>query len=132
LIIRMRILETPLFVELQKQQQISPAPVREAIRRHGREILLAAGTRLSENACFYIFSAYVIAYAKDVLKTETGTVLMALNVAAALEFFTIPFFCLLSHRFSRTGLYVTGSGFLLIFAFPYFYLLLTRHPSCNI
>src|SRR5262249_31749111 len=97
-------------------------------RRHGVEILLAAGTRLTENACFYLFTAYVITYVKGVLHMDTGVVLVALNVAAAVEFFTIPLYGLLSDHFSRKGLYVAGCLFLILFAFPYFALLGTRDP----
>jgi metabolite-proton symporter len=128
LLIRVRILETPLFTELQKADQLAHAPVQEAVRRHGREILLAAGTRLAENSCFYLFSAYVIVYAKDVLKMDIGTVLAAVNVAAAVEFFTIPLYGVLSDRFSRRGLYVAGCLFLMLFSFPYFFLLETLEP----
>ena len=38
----------------------------------------------------------VIAYAKEVLRIDPGRVLLAVNLAAAVEFFTIPLFGLLS------------------------------------
>src|SRR5262249_25402665 len=68
LLIRVRILETPLFRQLQQTNQVARAPVTEALRRHWGAILLAAGARLAENACFYLFSAYVLAYGKTVLR----------------------------------------------------------------
>src|SRR5262249_54070932 len=37
LVIRMRILETPLFAQLQESNQVARAPVTEAIRGHWRE-----------------------------------------------------------------------------------------------
>src|SRR5207237_4600788 len=70
LLIRLRILETPLFAALQEQKQVAEAPVRETIRRHWREILLAAGARLTENACFYLFALSTISYGKTVLKLK--------------------------------------------------------------
>jgi MFS transporter, MHS family, shikimate and dehydroshikimate transport protein len=129
LLIRIRILETPLFTELQKSGALAIAPVREAIRRHARDILLAAGARLAENSCFYLFSAYVIAYVKDVLTMDVGTILAAVNMAAAVEFFTIPLYGILSDRFSRRGMYVAGCLFLIVFAFPYFALLESRQSA---
>ena len=60
LLIRLRILETPLFVALQEQNQLAEDPLRETLRKHWREILLAAGGRIAENACFYLFSVSVI------------------------------------------------------------------------
>ncbi len=129
LFIRVRILETPLFRRLQAANQVAQSPVREVIRRNWREILLAAGTRLSENACFYLFSVYVLAYAGEVLHVETRSVLWAVNLAAAVEFFTIPLFGLLSDRWSRKGVYALGCLFLMAFAFPYYAMLTTRQPA---
>jgi metabolite-proton symporter len=129
LLIRMRILETPLFRQLQDRKELAHAPVSEAVRRHWREILLAAGARLSENSCFYLFSVSIIDYGKNVLQVETQWVMLAVNVAAAVEFFTIPLYGLLSDRLSRRRVYVLGSLFLIVFALPYYALLETRQPG---
>jgi MFS family permease len=128
LVIRLRILETPLYRQLQATEKVAEAPVREVIRRHWREILLAAGARISENSCFYLFSMYVIAYGKEVLRVEARLILWAVNVAAALEFFTIPLFGILSDFWSRKSTYMLGCLFLISFAFPYYALLETREP----
>jgi metabolite-proton symporter len=129
LVIRAQVSETPLFAQLQQARQVSQAPIREAIHRYWRQILLAAGARVSENSCFYLFSVYVLAYGKDRLGLKTDDLLqLAVTVAAALEFFTIPLFGLLSDRWSRKGTFVAGSLFLLVFALPYLALLETRQP----
>jgi metabolite-proton symporter len=129
LLIRLRILETPLYRQLLVTEQVAQAPVREVIRRHWREILLAAGARISENSCFYLFSLYVIAYAKEALRVEARLILWAVSGAAALEFFTIPVFGTLSDLWSRKNTYVLGCLFLSGFAFPYYALLGTREPA---
>src|SRR5262249_6553644 len=64
---RVRILETPLFRQLQAADNIARAPVTEALRRHGREIVLAGGARIAEQSCFYLFSTYILAYPTHVL-----------------------------------------------------------------
>jgi MHS family shikimate/dehydroshikimate transporter-like MFS transporter len=126
LLIRIRILETPLFAELKEKNQVSRAPVTEAVRGHWREILLAAGSRISENSCFYLFSVYVLTYGSIVLDVEKSLMLRAVSLAAAIEFFTIPLFGILSDRFSRKGTYILGCVFVALFAFPYYALLNTR------
>jgi MHS family shikimate/dehydroshikimate transporter-like MFS transporter len=55
--------------------------------------------------------------------------LQAVNVAAAVEFFTIPLFGILSDRLSRRHTYMAGCLFLMFFAFPYYALLATRQPA---
>jgi metabolite-proton symporter len=126
LVIRLRVLETPLFTALQEQKQVSPTPVRETLRWHWREVLLAAGVRLAENACFYLFTVWAPAYGKDELEVGSRVILGAVMVAAALELFTIPLFGLLSDRWSRRGICMAGCWFLILFAWPYFLLLQTR------
>jgi MFS family permease len=128
LLIRLRILETPLFRQLQAANQVAPAPVTETLRRHWRKVLLAAGVRLSENCCFYLFSAYVLAYNKAALHVHESWLLAAVNVAAGVEFFTIPFFGVLSDFWSRKAVYSCGCLFLIGFALPYYALLGTREP----
>jgi metabolite-proton symporter len=128
LLIRVRILETPLFQQLQATNQVARAPVRDVIRQHWREILLAAGARIAENSCFYLFSMYVIAYVKDVLSLQASLILWTVNGAAALEFITIPLFGMWSDVWSRRAVYMLGCLFLIGYAFPYFALLGTRQP----
>jgi metabolite-proton symporter len=129
LLVRLRVLETPLFRRLQESGEVARAPLAEALRRHWREILLAAGARLSENSCFYLFSAYALSYGTAVLGVDEIVILRAVNVAAAVEFFTIPLFGLLSDRTSRRGVYAVGSLFLMAFALPYYALLGTKEPA---
>jgi metabolite-proton symporter len=129
LLIRVRILETPLFRQLQQTQQVAHAPITETLRRHGREVLLAAGSRISENSCFYLFSTYILAYGKDVLHVEAGLILWAVNLAAAVEIFTIPLWGILSDHWSRKGMYLLGNLVLIGFAGPYYWLLGTRQPA---
>src|SRR5947207_8226814 len=119
LLIRVRILETPLFRQLQQTQQVAHAPIRETLRRHWRDVLLAAGSRISENSCFYLFSTYIIAFGKDVLHVEPGRILRAVHLAAAVELFTIPLWGILSDHWSRKGMYVVGNLILIGFAGPY-------------
>jgi metabolite-proton symporter len=129
LLIRLRILETPLFRQLQESRQVARSPIVEVFRNNWREILLAAGARLSENSCFYLFTVYVIAYAREELGVDPRWVVRAIPLAAALEFFTIPLFGVVSDHWSRKGVFSTGCLFIICFAWPYFALLGTRDPS---
>jgi len=128
LLIRLRILETPLFRALQSEKRTAESPVRETLRRHWREILLVAGTRLAENGCFYLFTVWVLAYGKNVLKVDGGIMLRGVMIAAACELFTIPFYGALSDRLSRRRTYMMGCCWLILFAYPFFELLHSREP----
>ncbi len=126
LLIRANIAETPLFDQIKDEGRVAQSPVGEVVRRNYREILLGAGSRISENACFYVFATYVLSYSQNVLQVERSLILMSINVGAAVAFFTIPLFGILSDFWSRRGVYLAGNLFLLCFAFPYYCLLGSR------
>ncbi len=129
LLIRLRIEESPLFAALKEQNQLAQDPLRETLRRYWREIMLAAGARIAENACFYLFSVSVLTYGTGVLGIGQTVLLEAVNIAAAIELMTIPFFGWVSDRLSRRHTYMAGCLFLLVFALPYYALLETREPG---
>ncbi len=65
--IRLGIMETPTFRRLIDENKLEKAPVREVFRLHGQEIVLSALARMSEQAPFYIFTAFVFSYGTTVL-----------------------------------------------------------------
>jgi metabolite-proton symporter len=132
LVIRARLKETPLFTQLKESKQVADSPVRDTLRHHWREVLLAAGTRLTENACFYLFTVYVLVYGETVLHMDRSDLLLAVNLAAVVEVFAIPLYGYLSDRTSRKSAYVGGCLFLIAFAWPYYALLDTRSPHAVI
>ena len=128
LYIRLGILETPIFSRLQATRRIEPAPVLAVLRENPKEILLSAFARMAEQAPFYIFTAFVFAYAVGTLKVERDFVLVAVLAAALLSFVSIPVFGHLSDRFGRKRVYMAGAAVTGIFGFIYFAMLGTGLP----
>jgi metabolite-proton symporter len=125
LVIRLKILETPMFAKMVVERKIVRTPVMQAIRHHWREILLSAGARFSEQLPFYLFTTYVLIYVVSRPSREFNKtfVLNAVLVGAICELAAIPFFSLLSDRVGRKRVYVTGVVLMGLFAFPYFVVL---------
>ena len=124
--IRMRVMESPLFAQLQKKDDISPLPVLDVLRHYPKNVLLAMGARFAENACFYIFSVFVLSFATEQLQLERSAVLTGVWIAAAVQIVAIPGFGLLSDRIGRRPVYLCGAMFIGAFAFPFFWLIETR------
>ncbi|NNE93026.1 MAG: MHS family MFS transporter [Verrucomicrobiales bacterium] len=124
--IRLKILESPLFAEAKKKKPAPRLPVVDVLKHHPKNVFLAMGARFAENASFYIFSVFVISYATGTLSLEKSLILNGIWIAAAVQFFAIPFFGHLSDRVGRRPVYLGGAIFLVLFAFPFFMLLKTE------
>jgi metabolite-proton symporter len=123
LVIRLRILETPMFKKVLDEGKTASAPVAEVIRRHWREILLSAGVRFAEQMPFYLFTTFVLTYVVQRHHYSKTFVLAAVLVGATVELAAIPFFSHLSDTLGRRKVYTAGAVTAGLFAFPYFYVL---------
>lgn len=121
--VRLKVLETPLFAQLVEKRTVAKVPVVEVIRRYPKEIVLSALLRMSEQAPFYLYTAFALAYIKDHLHQTEGLGLAAVTVGGALELFLIPVFGNLSDRLGRRRVYATGAILTGAVAFPFFVLL---------
>jgi MFS family permease len=124
LYIRLQILETPMFAALVERRKVEQAPVKEVIRRHPKEIVLSALLRMSEQMPFYVVTAFVLSYLTDDSHGYTRNfVLIGTLVAAAVEFFLVPYFGHLSDSVGRKRIYMTGAVVMGIWGFVYFAML---------
>jgi MFS family permease len=118
--IRLGILETPVFQQLLDQDKIEQAPIIEVIRKQPKEIILSALLRMSEQAPFYIFTAFIFAYAVGTLHMSRDFVLTAVLVASCVSFVTIPLSGHISDRIGRRKMYLIGVASVGLFGFLYF------------
>ena len=127
--IRLDILETPVFHQLLDKKKIERTPVIEVIKKHPKEIILSAFLRMSQMAPFYIFTAFIFAYAVDTLKMSRDLVLAAVLAASCVSFVTIPLSGHVSDRIGRRKLYLIGAATTGVFGFLYFAMVDTAIPS---
>ncbi|HUI12543.1 MAG TPA: MFS transporter [Xanthobacteraceae bacterium] len=127
--IRLGILETPVFQKLVDTNKIEKAPILEVIKKQPKEIILSALLRMSEQAPFYVFTAFIFAYAVGTLKMDRDFILTAVLVAACVSFFTIPISGHISDRIGRKNMYLIGVVTMGLFGFLYFGMVDTAIPS---
>jgi MFS family permease len=126
--IRLGILETPVFQRLLDENKIEKAPIIEVIKKQPREIVLSALLRMSQQAPFYIFTAFIFAYAVGTLHMSRNLVLAAVLAAASVSFVSIPVFGHISDRIGRKKMYLIGAVLTGLFGFPYFAMVDTAIP----
>ena len=127
--IRLGILETPVFQKLLDSDKVEKAPILEVIKKQPREIILSALARMSEQAPFYIFTAFIFAYAVNTLKMERNFILAAVMAAAVVSFVTIPLSGHISDRIGPRRMYLIGVVATGLFGFLYFGMVDTAIPS---
>ncbi len=127
--IRLGILETPVFQKLLDKTKIEKAPILEVIKKQPKEIILSALLRMSEQAPFYIFTAFIFAYAVGTLQMSRNFILGAVMVAACVSFVTIPLSGHISDRIGRKNMYLIGVVTMGLFGFLYFGMVDTAIPS---
>ncbi len=123
LYIRLGILETPVFARLLAERKVERTPMRAVIKHHPKEILLSALARMSEQAPFYIFTAFIFSYGIGHLHVSRNFLLTAVLSASLLSFVSIPLFGHLSDHIGRKNMYMIGAAATGVFGFIYFAML---------
>jgi len=127
--IRLGILETPVFQQLLDEDKIEKAPVIEVFKKQPKEIILSALLRMGQQAPFYIFTAFIFAYAVGTLHMPRNLILSAVLVASCVSFVSIPLFGHMSDRIGRRKTYLIGAAAVGLFGFLYFGMVDTAIPS---
>ena len=122
--IRNRVSESPMFEkELDEAEAPPKVPAMEVLRERPKALVLGAGLRVGENISYYILTVFSLTYLVDVSKESRSLALNALLIGAAVQFFAIPLFALLSDRIGRRPVYALGAFGLAAWCFVTFGLL---------
>jgi len=124
--VRLKLVETPKFRELQDHDEVAEMPIFDVLRRDWRNFLIAVGLKLTEVAWVYILTVFIVFYAASRLGLSRSIILDAVLYAALLELITIPLFGILSDKIGRKPMYAVGAILSALLAFPLFALLDTK------
>ena len=83
---------------------------------------------MAEQAPFYIFTAFIFAYAVGTLHMSRNLILAAVLVASCVSFVSIPLSGHISDRIGRRRMYLIGATTVGLFAFLYFGMVDTAIP----
>lgn len=122
LFIRLRLRETPTFVELQQRDQITDHPIREVFGHSFGSVLRGIGLRMAENGGSYMFSTLAVAFiTTSTVGLGKGTGALGVALGSILAMITNPLAGHLSDRFGRVKVYRAGAIFLLLYSLPAWY-----------
>lgn len=120
LFIRMRLRETPTFVELEKNEQIAERPIRDIFTHGLPGVIVGVGLRMAENGGSYMFSTLGLAFFVAVAGENADRSLLTwgVTIGSLIGIFSVPFTGHLSDRFGRRTVYRAGALFMLLYTFP--------------
>jgi MHS family shikimate/dehydroshikimate transporter-like MFS transporter len=127
--IRARLDETPAFERMRAAKKTARIPLLDVLTTYRRETLIAIGIKVTEVAWVNILSVFAVAYLTKQLGMSQAFILDAVTLATLCELLVMPFTGWLSDRVGRRPIYLFGTIFGILYAFPLFWLLETRNPT---
>ena len=129
LVIRFQVDETPAFQKLRQSKKTAKMPVLEALTKYRRETVIAVGLKITEVAWVGILTVFAVTYLTQQLGMPRSVVLAAITLAGLIEVLVMPLAGWLSDVVGRRTIYLAGTGFGILFAFPIFWLFETRDAT---
>jgi MFS family permease len=129
IVVRLRVEETPAFVELADLEAEARVPIRDIVRepRSRRNTLLGLLSRWAEGSAFNTWGVFAISYATGALGLHRVSVLLVVTVAALLMAVLLPISGALTDRFGARRVYLVGIACYGLAAFPAFVLFGTKN-----
>ena len=129
LVIRFQIDETPEFQKLRRNKKTVKMPVLEALTKCRRETVIAVGLKITEVAWVGILTVFAVTYLTQQLGMQRSVVLSAITLAGLIEVLVMPLAGWLSDMIGRRTIYLAGTAFGILLAFPIFWLFQTRDTT---
>ncbi len=128
LYVRLRVEESPVFKEMQRTQTVVKLPVRDALVRYPRNMLIGIGAHIADTACIYLFATFSVNYMTETLDFSRTTALTGVVLFSLCVITLQPVYGALSDRIGRRPLNIFSVVFTALFAFPFWWLLDTGEP----
>ncbi len=122
LFIRLRLRETPTFVELQQQDQITDHPIREVFGHSFGTVLRGIGLRMAENGGSYMFTTLAVAFiTTSTVGLGRGVGSLGVALGSILAMISNPLAGHISDTVGRVRVYRAGAIFLVLYSLPAWY-----------
>ena len=123
LIFRLKLLESPDFVEALAKGETVSTPIKEVFKKDIKRVLIGGGIVLCTTVAFYVQAIFVVSYATQTVGAPRQVVLNAVLIGSFFELLMLPLFALLGDRIGMKPVAFFGALWTASFSFPFFWLI---------
>jgi len=120
--------ETPVFLALEAKKQTSHTPIKEVLLKHPKTLMIAGGSRIGSDVLYALVVVFTLTYVTTVLHLPRPLALGATMLGALFNALAVPLCGLLSDKYGRRPVYITGVLLGMVWAFVFFVLLDSAQP----
>ena len=121
LVFRLKLLESPSFVEAAARGDIVAAPIKWVLKNNLKAVLIGGGVVLCTTVAFYVQAIFVVSYATQTVGAPRQVVLNAVLVGSFFELLMLPAFAILADRIGLKPVAFFGALWTAAFSFPFFW-----------
>lgn len=125
LYLRSRVEDTPVFRALERKDEIARTPLRDAVRRCGRQIATLFGYSITNAVGYYLMSSYMIAYMSEELGYAKSQAQLTNMISMLAYSIACPFAAAASDRFGRKPMLLIACAGFVVAPLPAFALMRT-------
>lgn len=126
LVIRLKIVESPVFAQAKAENKVSKAPIRDVLKHEKKALFILIGAQVAQNVNSYVYLVFATAYIAGTLKMSSSIGPLGVALGCLATAATTPLFGALSDRIGRKPVLLFGAISGALFAFPFFWLINTR------
>ena len=128
LFIRLRVVESPAFIQVKELGAESKMPLLEVLQHYPIAVILAIGVVLINTGGFYIVTTFTVSYITS-LGVPRNVPLIGTLLAGVVEIPAILIFARVADRAGKRPLAIWSAAGVFVFSYPYFWLIDTRSPA---
>jgi MFS family permease len=129
LYIRLKIDETPVFQSVKEKASDAHIPLLTAVKNYPRQIVLAAGAFVLVSGPYYIIVSFMLSWGTTTLGVPRDVMLTGVLIASAVQIVACIAFASLSDVVGRLPVLMGGGIFMLLYAYPMFWMVNTADPA---
>ncbi|MEV1024942.1 MFS transporter [Streptomyces sp. NPDC050264] len=123
LYLRLKLDDTPEFRRMEEAGEVAASPIKETFRTSGRPMLILAGVIVLKGVAHWILQTFMVSYLTDTMHFGQAQAFAASTICMGAVAVLIPCAGLLSDRFGRKPLLISGALGLMVLSWPCLYLM---------